>query len=116
MRALKYLYMPPQQPNPTEKTRVGAVYSNGDSAEMDLNIPEVDFLVGFNRWKTGGRLVQDAFPTLSAEEREFLISGITPREWNQLFPPEDDDDDAEDTEIDDEMGAEILDDDLGSDN
>lgn len=34
------------------------------------------------------RLVQDAFPLLSAEEREFIKTGITPEEWNKTFPPE----------------------------
>jgi len=29
----------------------------------------------------GDILVQDAFPNLNKEQREFLISGITPDEW-----------------------------------
>lgn len=33
----------------------------------------------------GDILVQDAFPNLSAEQREFLISGITPQEWNKYI-------------------------------
>ena len=36
----------------------------------------------------GGALVQDAFPDLDADGREFLISGITPEEWAETFPPE----------------------------
>jgi len=36
-----------------------------------------------------GTLAQDAFPQLSADEREFIISGVTPEEWATLFPPED---------------------------
>lgn len=32
-----------------------------------------------------GALIQDAFPTLSAEDREFILSGITPEEWNETF-------------------------------
>ena len=31
----------------------------------------------------GDILVQDAFPNLDKEQREFLISGITPDEWNK---------------------------------
>lgn len=34
------------------------------------------------------RLIQDEFPMLTTEEREFLISGITPTEWKAMFPPE----------------------------
>jgi hypothetical protein len=29
--------------------------------------------------------VQDAFPQLDADQREFLISGITPEEWDATF-------------------------------
>jgi len=42
--------------------------------------------------QVGGLLVQAVFPNLSAGEREFLISGITPEEWNKTFGEEDDDD------------------------
>lgn len=31
------------------------------------------------------RPVQVVFPHLSAEDREFLITGITPEEWNAVF-------------------------------
>jgi len=30
-------------------------------------------------------LIQDAYPTLSLAEREFLISGVTPEEWDKFF-------------------------------
>jgi hypothetical protein len=32
-----------------------------------------------------GMKAQDAFPELSAEQREFLISGISPEGWKQIF-------------------------------
>jgi hypothetical protein len=38
-----------------------------------------------------GLLVQAVFPNLSKEEREFLISGITPQEWEETFGEEGDD-------------------------
>ena len=34
----------------------------------------------------GAPLVQDAFPDLSEAHREFLLTGVTPAEWNQLYP------------------------------
>ena len=34
--------------------------------------------------------IQDFFPELSADNREFLKTGITPEEWNEAFPPEED--------------------------
>lgn len=33
----------------------------------------------------GRRLVQDIFPDLDADRREFLISGITPEKWRETF-------------------------------
>ena len=42
----------------------------------------------------GGVLIQDAMPNLSADEREFLQTGILPDEWDQLFPEEEEDEDS----------------------
>ena len=42
----------------------------------------------------GDILVQDAFPNLNAEQREFLLSGITPQEWKDTFGEDEDDDDG----------------------
>ncbi len=39
-------------------------------------------------WKHG-ELAQDAFPYLSADEREILISGICPNCWDSMFGGED---------------------------
>ena len=36
-------------------------------------------------WKNRKELIQDVFPELTKEEREFMISGKTPEEWNALF-------------------------------
>jgi len=33
-------------------------------------------------------LAQQAFPNMKAEDREFLMSGITPEHWNKMFPKE----------------------------
>lgn len=43
-----------------------------------------------------GALIQDAFPFLSAAEREFLISGITPEEWDRMFGPNKDEPEPDD--------------------
>lgn len=32
-----------------------------------------------------GMLIQDAMPHLTADQREFMITGITPAEWNEAF-------------------------------
>lgn len=41
--------------------------------------------VGLLRWYGKGEYIQDAMPELSADDREFLISGITPNEFHRLF-------------------------------
>ena len=38
-------------------------------------------------WRKGMN-IQDAFPMLNADEREFLMTGITPEEWDDLFGEE----------------------------
>lgn len=32
-----------------------------------------------------GQLIQDAMPHLSADDREFIKTGITTEEWNNVF-------------------------------
>lgn len=39
-------------------------------------------------WMMRGYPIQTAFHFLSADEREFLLTGITPEEWNKLFSVE----------------------------
>lgn len=39
-------------------------------------------------------LIQEAFPEMNKDDREFLISGITPEAWAAMFPKEDDHDDV----------------------
>ena len=36
-------------------------------------------------WLDDGMLIQNVFPHLTADEREFLITGITPAEWEEAF-------------------------------
>lgn len=47
---------------------------------MDLDVTEEQLI----RWK-GGQLIQNVFPHLSPDEREFLMTGITPQEWEETF-------------------------------
>lgn len=37
-----------------------------------------------------GKHIQDVFPELSADDREFLMTGITAEEWTEAFGSEDD--------------------------
>jgi len=49
------------------------------------NIMQLDITCqGLIDWEKGG-LIQDIFPHLTPEEREFIKTGITPDEWDKLF-------------------------------
>tara|TARA_Y100001963_G_scaffold85627_1_gene118398 strand:+ start:934 stop:1146 length:213 start_codon:yes stop_codon:yes gene_type:complete len=37
----------------------------------------------------GEGLIQVIFPQLNENEREFIKSGYTPEDWDEIFPPED---------------------------
>ena len=52
-------------------------------------IIEVD-LDGYMRW-VGGEHVQAAFPTLDANHRELLMTGIHPACWDEMFSEEEED-------------------------
>ena len=54
---------------------------SGNVSSMDLDITSEQF----SRIESGIELIQNIVPHLSSEEREFLITGITPQEWNELF-------------------------------
>ena len=53
----------------------------GDVHEMDLDITPAQL----ESYELFGVLLQDAFPNLTAEEREFIKTGITPEEWDEYF-------------------------------
>jgi len=54
---------------------------------MTLPIQFEDFVVRWERDKIeAGKAIQDVFPDLNKEQREFLISGATPEDWNRMFP------------------------------
>ena len=55
---------------------------------------EVIFLMTkeqYNKWIVENNYVQDVFPHVDKEVREWMISGTHPQCWNEMFPPEEDD-------------------------
>ena len=54
-------------------------FSNATNV-MDINVTEEQLAL----WE-GGMLIQNAMPNLSADEREFIMTGITPEEWDSAF-------------------------------
>jgi hypothetical protein len=63
---------------------------------LDIPISEIEY---YNFINNSDITVQDAFPNLSAPLREFLITGITPSEWESVFGKEDTTEDDEDDNI-----------------
>lgn len=57
---------------------------SGKQGSMEFNMTEEEFRACFTRW-VDGELIQKAFPMLSADEREFIMNGITPEEWHEVF-------------------------------
>jgi hypothetical protein len=53
---------------------------SGNTNTREIAITETQY----NNW-ISGMLIQNAMPNLSADDREFLISGITPEEWDEHF-------------------------------
>jgi hypothetical protein len=45
----------------------------------------------YNRTRRRAPLVQTAFPEMEVEDREFLISGVTPDIWAEVFKREEED-------------------------
>ena len=53
---------------------------SGKVHAMDLDVTQ-DQIAAWN----SGMYIQDAMPKLSDEEREFMMTGITPEEWDATF-------------------------------
>ena len=37
------------------------------------------------RWERGSEYIQDVFPGLTADQREFIKTGVTKEEWDNTF-------------------------------
>ena len=62
----------------TTITRKSMISGEINSMELDVTQDQL------NRWQDG-ELIQDVFPHLNADEREFIKTGITPQEWSDTF-------------------------------
>jgi len=67
--------------------RTSPITGNLNEVEIPMSIEA--YALGMQAWKRGA-LIQDAFPTLKADIREFIMSGITPKEWDEMFADEED--------------------------
>lgn len=64
-------------------TRKSPFSGKTNTREIDVTADQLD------RWRAGG-LIQNVMPHLSADDREFLMTGITPEEWPAAPEGEDD--------------------------
>jgi len=60
-------------------TMTSMISKNTSSREIDITEEQL------YRIKHTQELIQNVVPHLSSEDREFLITGITPEEWKELF-------------------------------
>jgi hypothetical protein len=61
---------------------------SGNTNTMELNVTQEQLTA----WESGVN-IQVAMPQLDADEREFIKTGVTPTEWNELFGEEEDEED-----------------------
>ena len=56
----------------------------GNINSMDLPLTHREYDRGITKWEDGA-YIQDAFPTLNDDQREFIKTGITPQKWREIF-------------------------------
>jgi len=65
--------------NLTNVTMVSMFTEEVNSMQLPVSQDRIDL------WLTGGGLIQDIMPDLSPDQREFLMTGMTPLEWTNMF-------------------------------
>jgi hypothetical protein len=63
-------------------TRTSPVSGKINEMVLDVSADQME------RYWASNENIQDVFPNLTAEEREFILTGITPEEWDEMLPPE----------------------------
>jgi len=63
-------------------TKTSRLSGTNNTLVLDMTIEQYD------DWQNGV-LIQNAMPQLSRDEREFLMTGITPEEWHATYGEED---------------------------
>lgn len=58
---------------------------NGKTYTMDIPALTPELLAKGEQMRRQGALIQTAFRFLNADEREFLLTGIVPELWDEMF-------------------------------
>jgi hypothetical protein len=59
--------------------RVSPLTGKKNTMRIPVTQEEIDY------WHVSGRSVQSVFPDLTADQREFLMTGLTPEDWDEMF-------------------------------
>lgn len=73
--------------NPTlvvVKVREGYTTISVGGKQRELHIDPREWNASIDRYNDGA-LIQDAFPTLSPEDREFMLTGLDEEAWDEIF-------------------------------
>ena len=62
-------------------TRTSILSGKTRTKQINVNQSQID------KWEAG-MLIQDAMPDVSVDEREFIMTGSTPEEWDLYFNEE----------------------------
>jgi hypothetical protein len=63
-------------------TNISNLSGKEHTMELDVTIEQLE---RFENRRETGEYVQTIFPHLTKGEREFLLTGITPTEWDNMF-------------------------------
>lgn len=58
----------------------------GIKRTLDIDITEDQL----RDWESGKDLIQNIMPGISADEREFIMTGVTSEEWDETFKEDED--------------------------
>ncbi len=61
----------------------------------EFNMDHKEFTARYNAWASRSALIQHAFDNLNEDEREFIMTGYTPDDWNRMFPDTDEQESAD---------------------
>ena len=78
-----------QLPN-QQKTCISLVGPGDKSIFVDATLEQVN--QAWYNWMNG-KFVQDAFPFMNVDQREFIMTGITSSEWEEIFAEKEEDED-----------------------
>lgn len=62
--------------------RVSRFSGKVNTREINVTVEQLE------AWRKSGEHIQNALPHLNADDREFLLTGVTPEEWDAAFGEE----------------------------